>query len=466
MNPPMLRRIAIYSFFVSLPVILYALTMILPTFDDWTYLTAPCFDDTYPYYRYLPWNGYWRPFDALIGTVLGLNYHLFPSLNHCLVLLGHVASTAIIYKLTNQRILPAAFFFLSPGMLGAILDIDSINQVYATLWGLISIMCYRRGCKWLWMACVVIAVFCKENGIMYSVLPLLLDYAGQAFTGKIRPYIKDMAMMLSLLAIYGVARLILAPANGAVQDVYLHTTSLDHLKDIVQYIAFTWLPVDYEAILYPPTRSLLLAAITFVLSVPFLLFLVNGLWRRRCDRALYILMAVYFLAALPHLVTLVSVMHVYAGLPFAALIINAVYVCDAKKYTIAASMFLAASFITDIHHWHGAWQSGLMGKEMAEEIIRKSENNPQKVYVVSVDNGEEKYSSINVIPRDAFGWGRAAQFYSGYTLANEIKDTTIAATSDASKMREIKKIAEEVAKTYKYDALWIVDGKKVFAFEK
>lgn len=472
----MQKKIAFLSFFISLPAILYLLILILPTFDDWTYLTAPYFSSLFEMDRMLPWNGYWRPFDALIGSLLGLNFNLFPTLNHCLILLAHATSTFFVYRLTDKKILPTAFFFLSPGMLGTLLDIDSINQAYATCWGLFSLLLYQRGCKWQWMACVIIATFCKENGIMYAVIPPMLSYAKEDSWKNIKPYVKDSCPMMALVVAYGIARILLTSADNSVRTDYLTTNLIDHAKDVAQYIAGTWLPMDYAAIAFKPTRNLPLAIITFIMPLPFLFLLAKGLWYTRKDKIIWTLIAVYFLSAAPHLLTLVAFMHIYAGLPFAAMIIGRLENPTSLgqntsslggKQLLATVLFFSACLISDIHHWHAAYQSGLMGKDMAEQIIEQSKSKPQKVFVLTLDNGETKYSIFNVIPSEAFGWGLAARHYSGYTMANEINDTVVTSpTTKAEKELLIRNIAEEVKHNYSYDAFWVVDGRKVIDYKE
>ena len=56
---------------LSLPFFLLLVCMLLPTFDDWTYMTTPYFGDWFSAERVLPNQNYWRPFDALFGSVLG-----------------------------------------------------------------------------------------------------------------------------------------------------------------------------------------------------------------------------------------------------------------------------------------------------------------------------------------------------------------------------------------------------------
>lgn len=456
------KAISIRLFLASLPVILFLLIQILPTFDDWTYITAPYFGDPFAADRMLPSNGYWRPFDALLGSILGLNHHLFPALNHALILLAHTLSTYLVYRLADRSILPAAFFFLSPGMLGTVIDIDSANQAFATCWGLASLLSYTKGNKALWMLCVIIATFCKENGIIYAAIPPLMHYFQQPSLRSVKPYVKDLIPMMALVAVYAVARVLLTPSDDSIKDDYLTTTLADHTKDLAQYLSYTWLPIDYEAVIYPPARCIPLALLTLLLAMPLLIVLAIELWNNRTNRMLYAMIALYFLAAAPHLVTLLSLMHIYAGLPFAALIIHILCRKPTRRQTIAAMLFLLAALISDIHHGYAAYQSGIVGKEMAEDVLRKSRTLPQNVYIINIDNGEKKYSTFNVIPHEAFGWGRAATHYSDYSCASSIEDTTITAPDDnATKQRLIEDITKKVELKDTYDALWVVDGKNI-----
>ena len=55
---------------ISAPIILLGILQILPTFDDWTTLSAPNRDPNFLQY-FLPYGMTWRPGDALIGYVNG-----------------------------------------------------------------------------------------------------------------------------------------------------------------------------------------------------------------------------------------------------------------------------------------------------------------------------------------------------------------------------------------------------------
>ena len=168
-----IRHNPIFWILLTAPLALLLLCQLQPTFDDWTYYTIP---QTTPLTirSLLPDGNYWRPFDVLFGHLLGLDYRLFPLLNHLFILLGHILNTLLICRILQwfqvgrlSRNLSVIFFYLSSGTLGTVLDIDSLNQVYSLLWGLlalysyISLSGYRR--LILWLLCALLSVFAKES---------------------------------------------------------------------------------------------------------------------------------------------------------------------------------------------------------------------------------------------------------------------------------------------------------------
>lgn len=451
-------------FILSVPVFLWGLLLILPTFDDWTYLTTPYFGDFFDNKGLLPLKSYWRPFDATIGYILGLNYKLFPSLNHILILLGHVGSTVLIYQLSKKNILAASFFYLSTAMLGTVMDIDSANQVYSQFWGLLALWFYQREKKLLWIICFLIATLAKENGIMFAIIPIVINWGKENGFSITRPYIKDGLAALAAIAFYGAARILLTPEGNTQNAEYMGNSILDHAKDLIQY-STTWIPIDMAAIAYPPTRCLPLAFFTLLLAIPFLYLIVTRVIKHRKDKMMYILILSVFIAGAPHLVTLVSVMHSYAGLGMLSLLLGYLFPVDKlKKSEIAMFLaFMSASLISDVHHWHEAYKSGLIGKELATKVLNQTEDTPQRVRIISVDNNEPRYSIFNVIPRETLGWGKAVKYESGYTVGNEeVSDTLIGPfDTPAEKAIGIENMKQLILSENRYDAIWIIDSTDV-----
>lgn len=451
-------------FLLSIPVFLWGLLLILPTFDDWTYLTTPYFGKFWDNPGLLPVKSYWRPFDATIGYILGLNYKMFPALNHIFILLGHVGCAVLIYLLSKRNILAATFFYLSTAMLGTVLDIDSANQVYSQFWGLVALWFYQKEKKILWIISFLIATLAKENGIMFAFLPIFLKW-GEDEKLTISPkYIKDGLLALGAVVCYGVARIILTPANNVQNSEYIGNSLLDHAKDLIQY-STTWIPIDMAAIAYQPTRCLPLAIFTLLLALPFLYVIFTKIFQHRKEKMMYVLLISFILAGAPHLVTLVSVMHSYAGLGMLSLLLGYLFPVDKlkKAETIMFGAFITASLISDVHHWYGAYKSGLVGKELATKVLAQTNDTPQRVHLISIDNNEPRYSIFNVIPRETLGWGKAVRFESGYTIGNdEINDTIIGPfDSPSSKAIGIEDMKQVIISKNKYDAIWVIDSTDV-----
>ena len=166
---------------ICLPVVLWGVCGILPTFDDYTTLQSPWWVQIADPGYFFP-DAVRRPFDALLGYVVGCQPWLFPTLNHILIILGHVASACLVFtickKLSFSSLatnIATLFFFFSPATLGATLACDGFNQTYAQLWGLLALWLYLNG-KWQWLLCIVLAALSKENGLAWAVVPPILGY--------------------------------------------------------------------------------------------------------------------------------------------------------------------------------------------------------------------------------------------------------------------------------------------------
>ncbi len=201
----------------SIPLVLWAILLILPTFDDWTTLSSPNYDPHYWQYL-LPFGLTWRPGDAIMGYVNAINYELFPTLNHVLILLAHLGSTYIIWRIArNLQLSPSAcalstvFFYWSPCMLGTVLSCDALNQSYAHLWGILAVWCYLvvsgRQRYLGWFILVWLSVLSKDNGLAWAVVPPMVAYAFRRIDR--RAFFLHVAFGLAIAISYAVVRLLL-----------------------------------------------------------------------------------------------------------------------------------------------------------------------------------------------------------------------------------------------------------------
>lgn len=470
-EPKKLLRNPLTYILVASPLLLYALTLLQPVHDDWSYFTTPYYDfgDKFTT-RLMPFFSYWRPFDGLFGYVLSLAPGLFPTLNHAAVYTAHLISTVIVYKLcgtfgfnTFARNVATIFFFISPAMLGTVLGIDSLNQAYSQTWGLLGTLAYLnlkgRTRVPAWLACTLVATLCKENGVTFFAIPQVLAYASGKAT--LRQVAKDTLWAVLTVAAYYAARKALYNDNVYINDEYFENTLSRKLKNLGVFVGMTWIPLDYVSLWHAASRNLATVAITAALSMPFILYLFFSRPRNLRSRLLIGLAVAMLVAASPHLLTLFTAMHPYASLGMAALVVAflADNVKNKQTLTILFAMFIASTAYVDWHHWQKSYESSMTGKRMGQEAIKELEKPADKLSVIYIDRGEQKYSSFCAIPYDAFGWGWAIYKETGYEWPRKISNVAIT----EAETQKIDSIADSELKNEGSQRVLLVYGDTVKA---
>lgn len=481
------KRLSLVIIAVCLPFIVWAVCQILPTFDDYTSLQSPWWVQIADPGYFFP-DSVRRPFDALLGYIVGLWPALFPTLNHVLIILGHVANTLLVFDICRRLRLgtlatniATLFFFFSPATLGTILACDGFNQTYAHFWGLMALWIYlRRGGGYAWLLCIVMAVFSKENGLAWAVVPPIFTFAFGLVS--MRQAARDVGKGLLLAVAYFLLMYFLIHSGIAGIDYpeeYSETTLMSHVNDLVQLLAYTWVPLDYMSAVYAPTRNLSIVAVTAAMALPFLLGLLGRL--RPLGRLgrlgqvgqpgrlgqlgvlgrLGLLVVCFFILVSPHLVTVVSIMHNYAALSMAAIIVATLLsTADSSRkcstlHSTFFFLFLSSAIFTDVHHYMAARESGLLGRELAIEAIERATKPLERAMVISIDDPEEpRYSNFCVRPADAFAWGLAVRHYSHYTWKTSISEISIPRYEE----QQVRHLADS-ALLAGNEAVWVV-GKK------
>ena len=463
------NNFAIYFVFISIPFVLLAILQILPTFDDWTTLSMPNYDPNYLTYI-LPFGMTWRPGDAIWGYINAINYKLYPTLNHIMILIAHIGSTVLVFYTTKElnfstiaRNIATLFFYICPCVLGTILSCDALNQSYSHFWGILALYTYlthKRNKKYIyWLGCVLLATFAKDNGLAWSIVPPLV-----AFTfGKIDKanLFKDIIIGLSWAIFYGFIRLTIPSTyikNGSYEEDIISLNS--RIKGIISWVSYTWVATDYICIIHKPSRNLWMALFTLVLSSIFML----TLWYNKKilhQKTIWLLIITMFVVASPHLLISMSIMNTYSSLGIASIIIGYLateYEGTPKKLFISFICYLIAALRIDVHHWYKAWRTSLPGKEIAETIIEKTQIPCKKVYCIIIRDDYPKFSSFCVPMDEAIGWGRSVWQITGYKWPTELKDTTLERTPTAELQAQY--LAKEAIKK-KYDCVWIINKKNV-----
>ena len=463
---------SILTIIVLTPFFLAGAIPILPTFDDWTSLVSPSFEPFFSKERFLFFGYHWRPFDSIFGYIVGRNPQLlFPLLNHICVVLGHVCGAILLFQIARKLRLNSfasniatLFFFLSPGMSATVLAVDGLNQTYANLWALLSTLLYlslqgrKKYIAWLFF--IFIATLCKENALMYALISPILAFSFSIINRSILR--KDLIIGIAIMVAYALAILLL-PSNIDIHPEYVPSVDKT-IKDIFNFLLSTWFAVDFVSLLYPPKRDILSAAFTLLLSLPLLYFVFIKNIKSFCNKQLIGLLICLLLAVAPHILTVFSMMHTYAGLPFAAIIIATVIHQNTMttNWKRAIILYFIAAIFVDIHLTLLSYQSGLVGKEMAQKAIQKTlstpntqHTTPQSVYIVIIEDLHPHFSSFCVPPSEAFGWGRAAQFENNYSWPVELNDTIIERNEQYK--QNAMKIAQTALKQRQADCAWIID---------
>jgi hypothetical protein len=449
------------------PFLLMATITILPTFDDFTTLQSPQFTPLL-HELLLPNDSFWRPFDYLFGCLLGRHIWLFPALNHIVITLGHAANAVLLwavcreFKLSHTAAdIATLFFFFSTATLGTTLAVDGLNQTFSQLWGLAALHVYiktrQKPLKHvLWPLLVMMAALSKENGLAWAVVIPLLAFTF-SITGK-RTALRDTGIGLLTALAYLTARLLLA-VTADINSEYTEATLASHLKDLLQLLAFTFLPIDYMSLLYAPSRNWLLAAATLLLAMPFVgvMFFGNTTTGFR-NKRFWGLLAAFLIIVSPHLLTLVSIMHNYAGLSLAAII--TAFLIDSNRFQgrtviTAFLLFTLSAAVADVHHFMYARQSGFLGRQMASQVIDLTKGEPENVACITVcDDATPKYSSFGVRPVDCFAWGESVRYYTGYRWPRTLENFNV----DKQDSLALRRLTDSLLHhpQSKVECLWIV----------
>ena len=461
-----MKKWSIYIIITAFPILLYAVILLEPTSDDWSYLTNPYFGNPFIPERIFPDGNHWRPFDALYGSLLSNFVWLYPSLNHIIILIAHCVNAYLVYllsyKLFSDKLasnISTIYFFISPAVVGTLFGIDSINQATSQLFRLMSlyvILYIEKNKMTLWLILVFIAMLCKENGTSWAIIPSFMAY-GLGIAKK-KESVRYLCTGIIIIGIYMVLRFTLSN-NALNQDsIYFDFSIAKKIRDLSVFLGMTWSAFDFVSIAHAPGRNLTLLVLSVVLSMPFIMYFAYSLFKCYKDKTAITLIICILIAAAPHLLTLFGAMHAYSSLGISALLLSYfIKVDDKKKYlVISFIIYSIMAIIVDYRHYIKSYESGMTGYHMAKQIVNKCKKQYNKVYIINIDDNYPSYSSFCVSPFDSFGWGNAVMKYNGYKWPKEVGDTVI----DKKNKIVIEKIAS-TALSNGYDCVWLCNDKNI-----
>ena len=126
------------------------------------------------------------------------------------------------------------FFFFSPAMLGTVLGIDSLNQAYSHLWGMIAIYAYLHGRHSLWILCALLSLFCKENGIAFFFIPIIIKWAINR--DNILLSLRNLCVSLAVIGLYFLIRVILESDAVYINEEYFDSPVLRIANNIIRFV--------------------------------------------------------------------------------------------------------------------------------------------------------------------------------------------------------------------------------------
>ncbi len=455
---------------ITAPLVLWAKLLVLPTFDDWTTLSSPNTDPDFMQY-FLPYGSSWRPFDSFIGYVYSwIGPQWFPALSHLLIFAAHAASTFMVYRLSRllgfarmAQAVATVFFWMSPCMLATVFACDSLNQTYSQLWGLLAIYAYLRpsappsfGRHALWLGCVLMAALSKENGLAWAVVPPIVAFGFLRIDR--RTLFRHLGLGVALAVAYAAVRLSLPLTEVYYEEYHSLFALAGKVKAVAVLLCYTFLPGDYILLLHAPSRNIPLFLLTLLPTLPFLWMLVSMAWRklptdRGFRRHFLTLLLCALIAVSPNLLITMSMMNAYAWLAMAALLVGLCAQAAPRRQLVATFMlWLVAVAVTNTHHWYCTWKTGLPARYMAEEAIAKTGRRVNRVYVITIEETERKFSSFITLPTEAFGWGRAAWGQTRFEWPSHIDGTSVAADTPCAVIDSMARQALDAGN----DCVWVV----------
>ena len=303
----------------------------------------------------------------------------------------------------------------------------------------------------LWLLCALLSVFAKESGYIWFVCPpfIVWSIGKECFNDVIR----HLLCACLVFVFYLVSRFMLTDSFHLENNVYMEFTLTRLLRNLALLLGMIFYPIDYASLIHPQHRHLAVVVITGALPLPFLWLLLRSY---RWQKPLIVLLLSFFIGAFVNLITVFSVMHCYAVLPFVALMIA--LLCERfknkKVLIVSALLYLLTTSFTLLHHAYASFLSGKVGEQMAKSIVSQCDRPVNKVMLIHLDKGETKYSSFWVIPFEAFGWGYSVLQQTGYQWPKTILNEEI---TNRKQLNSLLLKAEKA----NCDGVWYVEGDQV-----
>jgi len=500
------RRLLI-AYWIEALAVLAAVSLLRPIDDDWFFL------------RYFPeagqwgvntysWLGdcillmrdYWRPLEDLTMTALASHAPwLFPGLQHTLIVAmafgaGRLAWSLGVAAGAGRRAMGVTMMagMLAATGLGALTSVDSLTQVSAAFWGMLSIKVFAGKMRWrwlLWVACCIPACLSKESGFVFVACGPLFHW----ITGD-NPLTRR-AVARALPSMAAAAVIITAYLGTYVAMKQAHPVNSVPSANIVRIEPASPVPQADAAQWDRSTGSHRLTPVTFVKNLGILYGLglcpvaVSGvyyrewgivaltlcmawcgpallwrMWRRRRRqgrRTALTIAALGVFVSLPSLLTRAGEISPFTSNLFFIMAAGILVTGFRPRRTdlTLIGLFLTCTLITDSYKYSLALRGGNYGVEMGSRAAALTPADATRVAWVGVDENsrDRAGAAFNRSPYRGFGQGSAALRAMGYPRGLTLKRFYIADCEGAEKR------AEELALALapEFDCVWLSSGASV-----
>ena len=424
----------------SLTVFCVPAFFILPSGDDWS-TSQPIYVFTLDLLR--P-HTFWRPFEELLLVVVGWNAAWHPGLLHLAAILGHAASTLLIFWIakivtgsSKKSVVAAVLFAVFPSNAAAVWSVDSAIQTFSTSFGLLALyilVSYRSLSSVLLAgACCLVAALWKESGIAWLVAaPAFaavvkdLKFANSSFP-VYRNLLFQLVVALLLLAIYFFLRGVLAldhafgPGSGRYA---LQMNPWLWLESSIMLLGIAITATDTIALF--KDENYIVAALSFLITIPLLIWLL--LTARGSSKKHLSLIALALAALLSPHVVIGQVSEMYAHPVTAGAIVSTLLIINTKPVdnklvpVIVSLTIVLASFVS-AHKWFEMHETGLRAAAVANRIEAHYEVGGFPGVVCTIQdktNSGRPYSVLYMDAPIASGYGRSVLPRSGWELPYQI----------------------------------------------
>lgn len=495
-----LRNLNILYWVEALIVLIFVL-FLHPINDDWFFLRY--FPDPNNWgvssYKWLNdcillKRDYWRPIEDIIMT-FEARYApwLFPWLQHVLIVTlafgsGWSARCLGIKAGASPRMMTVVTCvgMLAATNLGALTSIDSLTQVGAAFWGLLSVRIFASHMRMrylLWVVTVIMSCLHKETGFVFAMCgPVYYWFVSQdkVFSKDwLRRYGPALAAGVLLTIVYLGIYYTMSHIQDANRVPTDHVYS-ESVESVAQSAAPAWdrsqqshqltpmtlvknLAILYGLGLYPVAVSGFYYDNYFIVLFTLALgwggcVLLWRMWRSasRRRRHMFVKMALIGLyISMPSLITRAGEI---SPMISNMLFITAIGVVASgmkirKSDIMLCALFITVTLITDGYKYSLAYRGGMTGQKMAREAAAQTPANAAKVLWVGVDeSGRDKAgAAFNKSAYGAFDKGSAVLRELGYPQRLELFRYIVADNADAAARAD--SIARALAP--EFDCVWL-----------